>query len=163
MAENNTYHLYVHFGSGDKKSAVSTANRSTNEQDAEDGKTAAGAERALRGMVSYASVRAFANNLISYEISQVELRTGAREYEQKLRFGYDMFNKALNIGTATFMGAKAGGVVGAVTGLTVSTLYTFLGFLQNANTLRTQESLENLSIGMARDRAGVSGSRGSRQ
>ena len=163
MAENNTYHLYVHFGSGDKKSAVSTANRSTNEQDAEDGKTAAGAERALRGMVSYASVRAFANNLISYEISQVELRTGAREYEQKLRFGYDMFNKGLNIGTATFMGAKAGGVVGAVTGLAVSTLYTFLGYLQNANTLRTQESLENISIGMARDRAGVSGSRGSRQ
>lgn len=163
MAENNTYHLYVHFGSGDKKSAVSTANRSTNEQDAEDGKTAAGAERALRGMVSYASVRAFANNLISYEISQVELRTGAREYEQKLRFGYDMFNKGLNIGTATFMGAATGGVIGAAVGFIGSTMYTALGYLQSSNTLRTQQNLEDISINLANLRAGVSGRRGSRQ
>lgn len=126
-------------------------------------KRAEGAMKAMQGMVSYASVRAFANNLISYEISQVELRTGAREYEQKLRFGYETANKLLNIGTATVMGASMGGAIGAVVGFLGSTFYTALGYMQNANTLRTQQNLENVSIGMANVRAGTAGRRSPNQ
>ena len=129
----------------------------------DDEKRAEGAEKALKGMVSYAAVRAFADNLISYEISQVELRTGAREYEQKLRFYYDVGNKVLNIGTAAVVGFMSGGVIGAAVGLLGSTFYTALGYMQNANTLRTQQNLEDISIDMANLRAGVSGRRGARQ
>lgn len=163
MAENNTYHLYVHFGGGgEKKSAVSN-NSANKNNEPEISKTEQGAMNALEGMVSYAAVRAFANNLISYEISQVELRTGAREYEQKLRFGYDVANKVINIGTATVMGGLAGGPIGAAVGFLGSTFYTALGYMQNANTLRTQQNLEDISIGMANIRAGVSGRRGANQ
>lgn len=126
-------------------------------------KRAQGASKALQGMVSYAAVRAFADNLISYEISQVELRTGAREYEQQLRFAYDVGNKVLNIGTATVGGFLAGGIVGAGVGLIGSTFYTALGYLQNANTIRTKQNLEDISIDMANLRAGVSGRRGKTQ
>lgn len=163
MAENNTYHLYVHLNGGQKKSAVSNSAASEKTSEPEESKTEQGAMRALQGMVSYASVRAFANNLISYEISQVELRTGAREYEQKLRFGYEMANKVLNVGTAMAMGAMAGGAIGALVGFVGSTMYTAIGYMQNANTLRTQQNLEDISIGFASIRAGVSGRRSSRQ
>lgn len=129
----------------------------------EESKKAQGAEKALKSMVSYASVRAFANNIISYEISQVNLSTGAYEYEQRLRTGYQFFKQGLNVITATVMGAKMGGAVGAVVGFLGSTVYTALGYAQNANTLRRQENLEDISIGMANLRAGVSGRRGFRQ
>ncbi len=143
-------------GSGDVVSDGST--KKTPEE-----KRAEGAMKAMRGMVSYASIRAFASNLISYEISQVELRTGAREYEQKLRFGYEAANKLLNIATATGVGFKTGGAIGAAIGFLGSTFYTALGYMQNANTLRTQQNLEDISIGMANIRAGVSGRRGANQ
>lgn len=126
-------------------------------------KQAAGAASAVKGLVSFSAVRAFANNLISYEISQVELRTGAREYEQRLRFGYEMGNKVLNVGMATVAGAMAGGAIGAAVAFLGSTFYTALGYMQNANTLRTQQNLEDISIGMANIRAGVSGRRGANQ
>ena len=114
-------------------------------------------------MVSFAAVRTFADRLISYEISQVSLRTGAREYEQKLQFGYDLLNKGLNVGMATAAGFAAGGVVGAGVALIGSTIYSLIGYAQNANTIATNKSLEDISIGMASERAGVSGRRGATQ
>lgn len=146
--------------SGNVVSGGGGGKRST--QTAEE-KQAAGAANAVKGLVSFSAVRAFANNLISYEISQVELRTGAREYEQKLRFGYEVTNKVMNIGMATVAGAMTGGVIGAAVGFIGSTFYTALGYMQNANTLRTQQNLEDVSIGMANLRAGVSGRRSPNQ
>lgn len=139
----------------------SNANERPTRTDAE--KKAAGAESALKSMVSFAAVRTFADRLISYEISQVSLRTGAREYEQKLQFGYDLLNKGLNVGMATAAGVAAGGVVGAGVALIGSTIYSLIGYAQNANTIATNKSLEDISIGMASERAGVSGRRGATQ
>lgn len=160
----NTYHLYVHIdGGNEKQSAVSTKETGIGDATPQGNDTAESALVATKGLVSFSAVRAFAGNLISYEISQVELRTGAREYEQKLRFGYEMANKGLNVVTATAAGFAMGGAFGAVAGLIGSLGYTVLGYVQNANTIRTQENLEDVSIGMANIRAGVSGRRGRTQ
>lgn len=168
MADDNTYHIYVHGNSsegGQASSVVSGQTQNTTEEikTPEMSKTSQGAMRAVKGMVSYGAVRAFANNLISYELSQVNLRTGAAEYEQKLQFGYEMANKAINIGTATITGAMAGGPVGAIVGLLGSTMYTLIGYAQNYNTIQTKQTLENISLGMASQRAGISGRRGANQ
>lgn len=164
MADNE-YKIVIQLqnedSSGNVMSGGEIAGKQATQTDGE--KQAAGAGKALQGLVSYGAVRAFADNLISYEISQVELRTGAREYEQRLRFGYEMANKVLNVGTATVMGAITGGPVGAIVGFVGSTMYTAIGYMQKANTLRTQQNLEDISIGMANMRAGVSGRRSSRQ
>ena len=135
---------------------------STQKQTTEE-KWTQGAERTMKKMISYATGRALASNIISYEISQVSLRTGAKEYEQKLRFGYEIGGKGLNVLQATYAGAKLGGGFGAIVGLLGSTVYTAVGYLQSSNTLRTQQNLEDISINFANLRAGVSGRRGSRQ
>ena len=139
----------------------SNANQRPTRTDAE--KKAAGAESALKSMVSFAAVRTFADRLISYEISQVSLRTGAREYEQKLQFAYSMTNKGINLITAGYVGYKMGGLIGAGVAVGTSLFYNAITYAQNANTIATNKSLEDISIGMASERAGVSGRRGATQ
>lgn len=163
MADNQ-YQIVIQLpNEGSDHQVVSGGNGAKLPTQSDGEKQAAGAASAVKGLVSYGAIRAFADNLISYEISQVELRTGAREYEQRLRFGYEVGNKVLNVGIATVAGAMTGGAIGAVVGFLGSTFYTALGYMQNANTLRTQQNLEDISIGMANIRAGVSGRRGANQ
>ena len=165
MSSNNTYHIYVHGDGENKPSVVSGGggNVTGTEQAQQPSKTEQGAVNAVKGMVSFAAVRGFANNLISYEISQVSLRTGAKEYEQKLQFAQQVGNQGINIGLATAGGFAAGGPIGALVGFVGSTLYTAISYAQNANTIETKQNLENISIGMASVRAGVSGRRSSTQ
>lgn len=165
MSSNNTYHIYVHGDGENKPSVVSGGggNVTGTEQAQQPSKTEQGAVNAVKGMVSFAAVRGFANNLISYEISQVSLRTGAKEYEQKLQFAQSVVNQGINIGLATAGGFAAGGPIGALVGFVGSTLYTAISYAQNANTIETKQNLENISIGMASVRAGVSGRRSSTQ
>ena len=165
MPQTNEYHIYVH-GDGADSPAVVSGNTSTATGSGisdKPSKTEQGAVNAVKGMVSFAAVRAFANNLISYDISQVSLRTGAVEYEQKLQFAFNTANQLLNIGMATAAGAATGGVVGAIVGFLGSTMYTAISYAQNANTIQTKQNLEDISIGMANIRAGVSGRRGANQ
>ena len=163
MADNE-YRIVIQLPSDGAESRVmSGGNGAAAPVKTDSEKRTEGAAKALKGMVSFSAVRAFANNLISYEISQVELRTGAREYEQKLQFGYQVANQGINILAATAMGFATGNIAGAVVGFLGSTLYTAIGYAQNYNTIRTQENLENVSIGLANLRAGVSGRRGRTQ
>lgn len=166
MSSNNEYHIYVHGNNSEETPVVSGTGGTvtgTTQEKASVSKTEQGAINAVKGMVSFAAVRGFANNLIGYEISQVSLRTGANEYEQKLQFAQSVVNQGLNIGMATAGGAIAGGPIGALVGFIGSTLYTAIGYAQNANTIATKQNLEDISIGLASVRAGVSGRRGATQ
>ena len=165
MSSNNTYHIYVHGDGENKPSVVSGGggNVTGTEQAQQPSKTEQGAVNAVKGMVSFAAVRGFANNLISYEISQVSLRTGAKEYEQKLQFAQSVGNQVTNVLMATGFGFKYGGGLGATAAFATSSIYTLIGYAQNINTIETKQNLENISIGMASVRAGVSGRRSSTQ
>lgn len=163
MADNNTYVIYISLPEDDSKSKV-VSNQSGSQKSSENsnnGKLEKGLNMA-KGLVSYKAVSAFVNNLISHEISMVSLRTGAVEYEEKLRFAHQTVNKLVGIGVATAIGAT-GGPIGALVGFIGSTMYTAIGYAQNMDRLRAQESLENISIGMAATRAGISGRRGVNQ
>lgn len=128
--------------------------------------TAKQAIGAAKKVMAYTGIKQIADSYISYEISQVNLRTGASEFQQRLQFAYSEGSQLASSIGAIAMGGIMGGVPGAAlaaAGVGLTYLMKFIGWGQNANTLRTQQNLEDISIGMANIRAGVSGRRGANQ
>lgn len=156
-----TYQIIIKLpGQGEKQSVVS-GQQSTKKSTSESREDKA--YKAIGGLVSYATVSHFADTLISNEISMVELQTGAQEYEQKLQFYYGVTKKTTGIIAAGIAGAKVGGLIGAGIGLIGSVVYTAISYSQNARAIRTKQNLEDISLGMARIRAGISGRRSPNQ
>lgn len=117
-------------------------------------------------IMAYTGIKQIAESYISYELSTVNLRTGAAEYSQKLQFAYNEGSQALSAVGSIAMGAAVGGVVGAAVaavGVGISYLMKFIGYAQNAARLETEQNLESISIGFASTRAGVSGRRSNNQ
>lgn len=117
-------------------------------------------------VMAYTGIKQIADSVISYQISTVELKTGATEYQQKLQFAYSEGAQALSsvatIGMGFAMGGPVGGAVAAV-GVGISYVMKFIGWAQNAARLETEQNLESISIGFASTRAGVSGRRSNNQ
>ncbi len=123
-------------------------------------KSAESAKSAARRIVSVSTAGMIADKLVSYEISTVSLRTGATEYEQKLQFGYSTLKQTA---VPLVVGAVTGGLPGAIIGGLFSFVMQGISWAQNAQTIDYNRQLENISIGMASVRAGVTGSRSDRQ
>lgn len=123
-------------------------------------KSAESAKNAVKSIVTYGTAAAVADKLVSYEISTVSLRTGATEYEQKLQFGYSMAKQTL---LPLAVGAATGGLPGAIIGGLWSFTMQGISWAQNAQTIDYNKTLENISIGFANTRAGVTGSRSNKQ
>lgn len=165
MAEANEYHIYLHLGELTESSAmagttgsVGSDNSAVNAGDASAAKVA----NAAKKLVSFAAVASTADKIISYNISQVSLRTGATEYEQRLNAAYSVGKDVVGAGMALVTGAAFGGPAGfavALIGVVASGINKIINLEQNRQTLRTQQSLENISIGMENMRAGVAGRR----
>lgn len=167
MAESNGYHIYVHFDGADKKSTVAGMGTGSTGTDSASG--SGGSEKlvnAAKNMVSFAAVKSTADKLINYEISQVALETGANEYEQRLSYSYNVASQVVGAGASLALGAAMGGPVGfalAAIGVVTSGVQKLIGIAQKQRQLNTEQSLENISIGMATVRAGVTGRRSANQ
>lgn len=142
------------------KANASGSDSSNSEQKSWAAKNAESAQAELKKLVSVGTAMTVADRLISYEVGTTELRTGAREYEQKLQFGYSL---AKQTAVPLVMGAISGGLAGAAIGIVIGFGMQAISWAQNAQTIRYNRDLENISIGMARVRAGVSGSRSDKQ
>lgn len=116
-------------------------------------------KNATKKIVSYAAVKATADRLVSGQISQVELTTGASEYQQRLQTGYSVGKQVLGAAESMTIGFMAGGPIGAFSGLLVSGMNTLIGYSQRAQELGKMQNLEDISIGMMKVRAGSSGRR----
>mgnify|MGYP001625192322 CR=1 len=123
-------------------------------------KSAESAKSAARKIVSVSTAGMVADRLVSYEINTVSLRTGAREYEQKLQLGYSVLKQTA---VPLVIGAVTGGLPGAIIGGLFSVAMQSISWGQNARTIDYNRQLENFSITMASERAGWSGSRSNRQ
>lgn len=124
------------------------------------------AVRAAKTVVAYTGIKQIANSVISYEVSTVNLRTGAAEYQQKVQFAYNEGAQALSSVGSILMGGVMGGPVGAgiaAAGVGLSYLMKFIGWGQNAQRLETEQNLESISLNFASIRAGVSGRRSNNQ
>lgn len=117
------------------------------------------ARSALKKIVSYAAVQHVADQTIGYAISNVELQTGAREYEQQLQFKYQVASKAVGTGVMLYGAIKAGHPLLALAGLAMSGISKGYEIYKNYNRLQIQENREDVSIQMATIRAGSLGRR----
>lgn len=120
-------------------------------------------EKGLKGLVSYSAVSSTADNLITYEINQVELRTGAREMEQRMQTVYNFGKKALNTTVALGIGLATGNFPFVAIGAVTSVFNSAISIAQKQRTIDTQQTVENVSINMQNERAGVQGRRGTTQ
>ena len=166
MAENNEYHIYLHLdelADGSASAVANTGAKSTGDN----GESASGGSMGkvvnkVKSLVSFAAIKSTADQIINYNISQVSLRTGATEYEQRLSTVYNAVSQTVGAGAALIMGGITAGPAGlavAAIGVAVSGVQKVVSIAKKAENLRLQESLEDISIGMARTRAGVSGRR----
>lgn len=117
------------------------------------------AKSALKKVVSYAAVKHVVDQTIGYAISNVELQTGAREYEQTLQWGYQVASETIGTGIMVAGAFMAGHPLLALAGLAVSGISKGYEIYKNYNRLQIQENREDISIQMAIVRAGSLGRR----
>lgn len=175
MPNTNSYRLVIDVSAlEEKKSVVAKSNGTgagsgtAGKSDGADlqgtmSKVEKNAGKAVLGMVSYATASSFADRLITNELSVVELSTGAREYEQRLQFGYSVGKTAVNAAVALGVGIGTGTWPIVLAGLAVAGVGKLMEINQNTRRLNMSENLEDISIGFANTRAGVSGRRGQNQ
>lgn len=111
-----------------------------------------------RRVIAAVGIKQIADSYVNYRISTISLRTGATEHQQRVQFVYGEVSQAVSSLGAIGMGALMGGPVGAgvaALGVGVSYVMKFIGWAQNANTLRLQKNVEDISIQMQTIRAGL--------
>lgn len=103
---------------------------------------------------------------ISFENNQVEIKTGAKEYQQKQKFAIDLTKRGIDSVASIGAGAILAGGMGAATAAVatvVALAMTGIRYLQNAETIQNKQNLENVSITLSNIRMGAANSRGNRQ
>ena len=175
MAETTIIRIVLPAEDEQKKTPVAQSNADSSTTSTSSTSSSSGGNGALsaqdvigagKKIMAYTGIKQIAESYISYELSTVNLRTGAAEYSQKLQFAYNEGSQALSAVGSIAMGAAVGGVVGAAVaavGVGISYLMKFIGYAQNAQRLETEQNLESISIGFASTRAGVSGRRSNNQ
>lgn len=112
------------------------------------------------GMVAYKTVKSFASQVISHNVSMVQLRTGSNELQQRANFQLQVGQRALSmLETGLMAGLVTGNVVGFLAGVTISGAQQLIQWGQNQNRIDTQRALENQTIQRNYIRAGAHGSR----
>lgn len=107
-----------------------------------------------KGIAVYRAASSFAKQLIGYRVNTVDLRTGAKELQEKISFGYDVAQSIESVGSSVLIGAYFGGGVGAAVGALLSISHKAIGLAQKYNTIRLQGENEALSIALMNERAG---------
>ena len=112
-----------------------------------------------KGLVAYNLAKPWINQVVSHEISLVELRTGSREAQQKTQFAYDVASKVGGLFTSVLSGYAVGNVPGAIVAGLVNIGHTVVSYAQKEETINLQRSLESRTLQMNYVRAGAGGSR----
>lgn len=148
------YEVVFKYETNAQKKAVAN-DETAKKQDRREKSFAKGAE----SIISYAAVKGTAEQLIQAEIGRVELRTGASEYQQRLQSSYNIVSGMANSAVALGIGAATGNLPLALIGTITSLFSTVLSGIQKDYTLRLEQRQENISIGIAAQRASTGGRR----
>lgn len=159
---NNRYEIIVKIGGGEEEGGSAVAGSSTEGTSGEHvvgGGEGRNLQRAAKKLFSYGTISSCVDRFATYHLSQVELSTGAKEYEQRLSSSYSVAKQVVDAGVAFGVGIATGNPVLAAIGLVTSVVGSVVSYAQSVSTLRKKETLENVSISMQNMRAGVSGRR----
>lgn len=152
-----TYEVIIRAEDIKKKSAVAGTEEKTEKTYGE--KSAASLEKGVKGLVSYASVKGLAEQLITAEIGRVELRTGAAEYQQRIQTVYSVGSSVVNSAVAIGIGAATGNLPLVLIGTATKAVSWLIGGIQRQIDLNLKQAGEDISIGMATRRASTNGRR----
>lgn len=152
-----TYEVIIRAEDIKKKSAVAGTEEKTEKTYGE--KSAASLEKGVKGLVSYASVKSTAEQLITAEIGRVELRTGAAEYQQRIQTVYSVGSSVVNSAGAIGIGAATGNLPLVLIGTATKAVSWLIGGIQRQIELNLKQAGEDISIGMATQRASTNGRR----
>ncbi len=134
-----------------------------------DENTSASVPSGIKGILAAKNVVApFVDQVVSHEISTVDLRTGASEQQERLSFAYSVGKQVGSAALKIATGAVIGGLPGAIVGLAVSVAHTAVSHGQKAADIQMQHDLEGTGMRFLNARAGgsvasFSGSRSRRQ
>lgn len=156
----NPYTITIKLPSSTDESAMAGSSTKKSNSPSESQQNANSVADAAQKVVTYAAVMHTAEKLVSYEISQVNLKTGASEYQQRLESSYSALKQfAMPIVGAAVTGnipfAFVASIWAGVNGL--------ISIAQKTDELNTRRDLENMSIGMQIVRAGTNNSRSGNQ
>ena len=152
-----TYEVIIRAEDIKKKSAVAGTEEKTEKTYGE--KSAASLEKGVKGLVSYASVKGLAEQLITAEIGRVELRTGAGEYQQRIQTVYSVGSSVVNSAVAIGIGAATGNLPLVLIGTAKKAVSRLIGGIQRQIELNLKQAGEDIAIGMATRRASTNGRR----
>lgn len=158
MPKTGNYHITVSFDGGEKKGPVAGTQGKTYAEKAE-----SSLKKGVKGLVSFGAIKSTATQLIGHQFGTIELRTGAREYEQRQRFLFDRINEGVsNVGVLA-VGAATGNLPAAVIGVAANAAGKLLGIIMRAHTLSLEGTIENVGIKLASIRAGAGSRRSAAQ
>ena len=164
MAENRTYTININLNSLPQGSGAMAEQEASTIGGPSDGNvTETDAMNAAKRIVSFATMAATADRLVSTVISEVDLRTGANEYEQRLNAVYTAGKKIIGAGAALAIGVATGTLPVVALGMVMSSVNRALSISQKATQINMLHSLEDIAINMQSIRAGTSGRRNRNQ
>lgn len=122
------------------------------------------AAKAGLSLIGFQGAKGVVDEIVTFNNSLIELRTGSREQQQRATFAYSTASGLVNsvISGATGGAAMAGAVgaaSGAVLGLVKSIFSTSINFMKQEYVIAEQRNLERLTQNAAAQRVTVSGSR----
>lgn len=164
MAEDRSYTIYINLSQLPQgRGAMAEQESSAVGGQFGNKSTEADALNAAKNVVSFATVAATADRIVSTTISEVSMKTGANEFEQRLDMAYSAGKSIIGAGAALAIGAATGTLPIVALGMVMSSVNKALSISQRATQLNVAKSLEDISIDMQNIRAGTSGRRGNNQ
>lgn len=140
----NTYRIVLENSTQSKNSPVANLSSSLSEPKYTTGQLRT--QTALKAIVAYDKyVAPFVEQAIQYQVSTIELRTGARELQQRVEFGLSITKSAVGIVSSVATGYAMGNLPGAVIAGIISIGTTAMNYANRERTIRTQGSLESIT------------------
>lgn len=164
MADDRSYTIYINLNSLPQGSGAMVEQESSTLGGAfGENATETDAMNSAKHIVSFATMAATADKIVSIEISKVSMRTGANEYEQRMDTAYSAGKSIIGAGAAIAIGAATGTLPIVALGMVMSSINKALSISQKATQLNMAHSLEDVSINMQNIRAGTAGRRSANQ
>lgn len=162
-----TYEYIIRNDSGDSERSpvakVSTNNGNAKPKE-EQGLSAKQVYNKVRNAYVVRETVSIVRSEINYKANTVELRTGARDLQQKVDFTMGIVERGLSVIGAAAGGLVVGGPAGAASAAAVTLLSQIIGTVQSISqtqrTIDLKQAIEDEQIRMNALRAGTRGSRG---
>lgn len=162
-----TYEYIIRNDSGDSaRSPVAkvSANKGNAKPSEEQGLSAKQVYNKFRNAYVVKETVSILRSEINYKANTVELRTGAKDLQQKVDFTMGIAEKGLSVIGAAVGGFFVGGAAGAAGAAAVTLLSQIIGTVQSISqaqrTIDLKQAIEDETIRMNALRAGTRGSRG---